>query len=212
MIPKIFHTIWFGKKPYKYPQYLESFKSFHPEWEFHIWTEDNLPEKMMEKKIIEFFKDQSVSPNYRSDVARFVLLKLFGGVYADHDMECFKKFDEFLMHDSFCGSRLKNKEGKKQPFSALFGTIPNGDWITKAEKMTLNILNDVDYNKLCYYHKNIPYPIPTAEQMSLCDTVYPEYYFYKDLFGFNIKYSRHRWANDKEDGWLTELRKKQPVT
>lgn len=209
MIPKIFHMIWFGKKPYKHPQYLESFKLFHANWEFHLWTEDNLPEKLIDKKLIAFFKDQKVSPNYRSDVARFVLTEIFGGVYVDHDIQCFNKFDEFLTNTSFCGSIMKNKEGNDIPFSALFGTIPNGKWIKNAKEITVKILNSTDRDKLCYYYKGLPYPIPTTEQMNLCEKVYPEYYFYKDLYGFNIKYSRHYWANSKEDGWLTEL-KKQP--
>lgn len=212
MIPKIFHIIWFGKKPYKYPQYLESFKTFHPGWKFNVWTEDNLPEEMITVKLIEFFKDQNVSPNYRSDVGRFVLSKIFGGIYVDHDFTCFKNFDDFLKHDSFCGSIVKDKNGNEIPFSALFGTVPNGDWITEAEKMTLKMLNAADYDKLCYYFKNTPYPISTREQMYSCEKIYPEYYFYKDLYGFDIKYARHHWANNKKDGWLTELMKKNRET
>lgn len=211
MIPEKFHIIWFGKKPYKHPQYLESFKNFHPSWEFHFWTEDNLPENLIDKRLIDFFKNQNVAPNYRSDVARFVLVEIFGGIYVDHDFECFNKFDEFLTNTSFCGSIRKNIQGKDIPFSALFGSIPNGDWIKNAKQITIEILNNVPLDKLCYYYKNEQYPISTARQMNLCEKVYPEYYFYKDLFGFDIKYSRHHWANSKEDGWLTELKKKQPM-
>lgn len=210
MIPKTFHLVWFGKKPYKHPKYLNSFKIFHPEWKFRVWTEDNLPEGLIEKRLVSFFKDQRVAPNYRSDVARFVLVELFGGIYVDHDFQCFNKFDEFLTHTSFCGSIIKNKYGEDTPFSALFGAERNGDWIKKATAMTIEMMDSVDYDRMCYYYKDALYPISTTEQMKTCEKVYPEYYFYKDLYGFDIKYSRHYWANNKEDGWLTELKKKLP--
>lgn len=94
-IPKIIHQIWVGDKPLpsKYKERSETWKKFHPDWEYKLWTDKEVEE------LTDFpFKNlfyETPSFGARSDILRYWILYEYGGLYIDTDFECLKSFDEF---------------------------------------------------------------------------------------------------------------------
>jgi mannosyltransferase OCH1-like enzyme len=87
VIPRIIHQIWLG--PLTPPsKALDSWKKKHPNWEYRLWTEDNLPNLKNQHAF-------DVSDNYpqKADILRYELLEQFGGVYVDADVHCIKPVD-----------------------------------------------------------------------------------------------------------------------
>lgn len=86
-IPKVIHQIWLG--PLEPPKgAIESWVLNHSDWEYHLWTEKNLPP----------LKNQAAfdaSDNYpqKADILRYELLSMYGGVYFDADVYNLKSID-----------------------------------------------------------------------------------------------------------------------
>lgn len=94
-IPKIFHRIWIGNNPMleEYEYYGQTFMDLHPNWEYKLWTDDNLPvEKFQNSELYE--SDDGVV--FKANIARIELLYLFGGLYADTDFEFYKNIEPLL--------------------------------------------------------------------------------------------------------------------
>jgi mannosyltransferase OCH1-like enzyme len=89
-IPKIIHQIWLG--PFNPPQKaMDSWVRLHPSWEYHLWTEDNLPDLINQKA----FDDSDDLPQ-KSDILRYDLLYRFGGIFIDADEYCLRPIDELI--------------------------------------------------------------------------------------------------------------------
>ncbi|MBS0637961.1 MAG: hypothetical protein JSS12_10650, partial [Verrucomicrobia bacterium] len=108
-IPKILHQIWVGPKtpPTYFVTFQEKWKTLHPDWEYHLWTDSELEDLNLElKDLID------ASPNYaeKSDIIRSELLDRFGGVYLDVDMDPFHALDELhKKYDFYCGIENPHK-------------------------------------------------------------------------------------------------------
>ncbi len=90
-IPKIIHQVYFDAPvPKKYKKWQESWKKFHPDWEYKLWTRDNVKDLTLQNQ--ELF-DSLTNHAQKTDILRLELLNQFGGIYADIDYECFKSFD-----------------------------------------------------------------------------------------------------------------------
>lgn len=182
MIPKIIHACWFGGKPIpeEHQKYIEGWRTLHPDWEIKIWTEENFfkdylddslfVKESIEKKIWGFF----------SDYARMVLLKTFGGVYLDTDVELLKPLDEFLNADLFMGYIFDCSIG-----TAVIGASKNNpiitEWIDVLEsdyekKHDFSVSNDWVTN---YFINNIKEFKLNGKRQSLPNNIelYPKEYF-----------------------------------
>jgi mannosyltransferase OCH1-like enzyme len=101
-IPKIIHQIWLGSAfPEKYRSWQESWKKYHPDWEYRLWTDADI-EKL--HALGNFFigntyKFYQEATNYgeKSDVLKILLIYYYGGLYVDTDFECLKSL-EVLHH------------------------------------------------------------------------------------------------------------------
>jgi len=92
-IPKIIHHIWLGSPfPEKYEQLRETWKQHHPDWEFILWTDEDVAALGLENQT-----QYDETPNYgvKSDIVRYEILYRFGGLYVDTDFECVQPFDVF---------------------------------------------------------------------------------------------------------------------
>ncbi|NGX58912.1 MAG: Subversion of eukaryotic traffic protein A [Chlamydiae bacterium] len=111
-IPHIIHVIWGGPQPFpeKSIANLASWRHFHPSWTFKFWTDDpsrTVPMEGMEKHLLSELtcphleKALQFSENWgeKSDVFRYEILFQEGGLYIDHDIECFRSFDS--LHSQF---------------------------------------------------------------------------------------------------------------
>lgn len=93
MIPKIFHHVWLGNKPFpsNFILYRMSWMIKHPTWTFMFWTDENLP------FLINSFEYENAK-NYaqKCDVVKYELVWRFGGIYVDADFECLKNLEDLL--------------------------------------------------------------------------------------------------------------------
>ncbi|WP_421855927.1 glycosyltransferase [Oricola sp.] len=94
MIPRIIHQTWHS------PVYTgghgspESWREMNPGWEYRLWTDDDLDAFVADAfpNYLDLFRSY---PNVvqRTDMARYMLLHRFGGVYADIDTDCLASLD-----------------------------------------------------------------------------------------------------------------------
>lgn len=92
-IPRIIHQIWLGSSvPEVYKQYMQSWIDHHPEWEYKLWTDENVHEITLYNQ--DFF-DATANYGAKSDILRWEILYQFGGLYVDMDYECLASFEPF---------------------------------------------------------------------------------------------------------------------
>lgn len=101
-IPKVIHYCWFGRQkiPEQYRKWMESWKRYCPDYEIVEWNEDNYDVHKNR------YVDQAYSVGkwaFVSDYARIDIIREYGGVYLDTDVELVKGLDELLKNDAFCG-------------------------------------------------------------------------------------------------------------
>ncbi len=77
--------------PDDFINYGDSWKKFHPNWEFITWTDQNMIPLLNQ---VEY--DNATTPALKSDIARIEILYRFGGIYLDCDFECFKNIEPLL--------------------------------------------------------------------------------------------------------------------
>jgi len=86
------HEIW--------PKCQESWRRNFPDWEYKMWTDEDLDEFMKTKypEHYEMYKSYHMHI-MRVDAARYFILKEYGGIYADMDFECLRNFEDVLPDD-----------------------------------------------------------------------------------------------------------------
>ena len=102
MINKIINQIWIG--PYAIPQREQQFaneiRESHPDYEYHLWTDLNLPpltDNQWKMYRLFYEKEDYV---YAADLIRFVVVQLYGGWYFDIDFQLIKNLNEYEIGDS----------------------------------------------------------------------------------------------------------------
>ena len=139
-IPKVLHFVWLGPKsfPRESVENVRSWMAKHPDWTIKFWTDKErpLPCPGMELKLVRDFeflmldKCYQKSDNWaeKSDVLRYEILYQEGGVYADHDVKCFKAFDSLNhAYDFYCGMDMPYQSSLPScvfPTNNLIGIAP----------------------------------------------------------------------------------------
>ncbi len=95
MLPKIIHYCWFGgnEKSNLIKKCIESWKKFCPDYQIMEWSEDNF-----DVNCCQYVQEAYAAKKWAfvSDYCRFFVLKQYGGIYLDTDVELLKPLDEFL--------------------------------------------------------------------------------------------------------------------
>lgn len=93
MIPKKLHQCWFGPSPIPddHMQWMQGVRKIMPDYEYRLWTNDDLPDTRFVKECIKWRKYALLS-----DYMRLKIIKSEGGIYLDTDVEVFKPFDPLL--------------------------------------------------------------------------------------------------------------------
>ena len=95
MIPNIIHQTWKNEDlPPDWASYAESWKTYHPAWEYRFWTDaDN--RALIAGSYPELLAVYDAYPYaiLRADLARYCMLHRFGGVYVDMDIECLQPIE-----------------------------------------------------------------------------------------------------------------------
>lgn len=109
MIPKIIHTIWlqgYEFLPEKKKVFHHNIKKLHPDLEFIIW-DNKMIYSLLKKysKILGLYKDVDKLTGFihseviQRNIASFVILKEFGGLYYDVDFDCLSLIDNIPIPD-----------------------------------------------------------------------------------------------------------------
>lgn len=99
-IPKIVHLTWKDKSiPEKWKRCVASWKKTNPDWEIRLWTDaDN--RAYIQGNYPDFLGtfDGYIYPIQRADAIRYFLLRDFGGIYADMDIEILGSMNTYFDH------------------------------------------------------------------------------------------------------------------
>ncbi|WP_169054239.1 glycosyltransferase [Nitratireductor sp. XY-223] len=95
MIPRIIHQTWRdGNIPGEYSELVDSWQRLNPGWDYRLWTDEDL-DRFVAEHFPDFLDQFRGYPNpvQRADAGRYMLLYVYGGVYADMDTRCNEPFD-----------------------------------------------------------------------------------------------------------------------
>ncbi|MEY2702304.1 MAG: hypothetical protein RLY43_937 [Bacteroidota bacterium] len=145
MIPKIIHYIWLGNNmPSKAEKIIIKNNFYFNNYEVKLWTEKNC--KINHPFFKKAIKEEKWA--FASDILRFIVLRDYGGVYLDVDMEIIKPIDSLLNVEGFSGYGNIDKyiycgiigSKKNNPLIneiiSEYLSIPVGKWPTSPEIMT----------------------------------------------------------------------------
>jgi mannosyltransferase OCH1-like enzyme len=144
LIPKIIHQIWLGKAelPSLYLRYQQEWKKLHPDWNYILWTENEIDKlEFSTKELYAKSKDYLE----KADLVRYEVLNKFGGVYADFDVEPKINLDSLIYkYEFFAGLEPSYKQYKVQPVinNGFMGSIP----LNSILIATINKIKNSDLN------------------------------------------------------------------
>ncbi len=100
-IPAILHQTWkTADIPEQFQKYAASWLSLNPGWRHHLWTDQDCRFLVRDRYpgLLDLYDSYGSNVN-RADVARYLMLHHYGGLYADLDTECLRPLDS-LLHGS----------------------------------------------------------------------------------------------------------------
>ena len=105
-IPKIMHTIWiqgYEEIPAENKKKYEQIKEMNSNWQFMFWDNEKIEEILKEYPSLSNIYNNSEKVNgmgnhfaLKSDIARFVIMEKYGGLYFDMDFDCILDTDELF--------------------------------------------------------------------------------------------------------------------
>ncbi|MBD0675154.1 hypothetical protein BU198_31760 [Streptomyces sp. CBMA156] len=202
-IPRVFHQVWMGgPMPERFRAYSRSWQHHHPDWEYRLWTEDDLdPSRSGFLTNGDAFLALD-SWSEKSDVARYEILLRHGGIYIDTDFECLRPLDRLLGElDVFAAS-----EDGVHVSTGIMGAVPDHPFMAACvQELPLRVKEFADANAALKTGPGLAttvYKRLSEEAGRSAITVFPSELFYP--YGFNEKhrageefpdaYGVHHWA------------------
>lgn len=208
MIPKIIHYVWVTDSPLKYPEFRVSWMKHNPDYTFYFWTLNNLPFEKMSETAREIIQDKKLFFLVKAELLKHEMLRIFGGIYVDHDMECLRSFDCFLANDCFTG--VEGPDGNIG--TAIIGSVKGGIQVSQYSDH-IQTRYQYDY-ELCNRSpvRTVGPRDRTYQEIFKRATVYPMEYFYpfncmepeKRMLDFPKSFAKHYWNCKDEDGWMNK--------
>ena len=180
-IPKIIHYFWFGKNkmPDIFLECIKSWQKYCPDYKIIKWDEENF-----DVNICNYTKQAYEQKKYAfvSDYARFYILKKYGGIYLDIDVEILKPIDELLEQECFCG---RENNSNFVATGLIIAARPNNKFVNSM----LNYYNEQEKfengtHTVCTIASNIlekeyDFDIDNISEIQKLDnvTIYPAEYF-----------------------------------
>lgn len=125
MIPKLIHCCWFGggEKSALIDRCMDSWKKIMPDYSLVVWNEKNT------QFDTPFLSAMSKNKQWAfvSDYVRLRVLREYGGIYLDTDIEVVKRFDDLLEDKCFMGFEARNRVN-----SAVLGAEKNHIFLDRA--------------------------------------------------------------------------------
>ena len=122
-IPKILHNIWlpgYDKLDEEAKIMNLNIKQINPDWDFMIWDESSISGVI--KKYPDMYalymncskmSGAVLTSTCKAEIAKYVILKEYGGIYFDFEYQCTKPFDNLVSFDP----------------TSIFVTYENRDWL-----------------------------------------------------------------------------------
>jgi mannosyltransferase OCH1-like enzyme len=127
MIPKLLHFIWVGKSqmPTESISFIEKWKVMYPDYTIKIWDDAAMLEHdIIPPEYIQYVEDIRFSPAFKADIARYIIINKYGGIYIDIDFEPLKRIPAKVFRAfDFFGTVQNNNEVS----IGLFAAKPNTD-------------------------------------------------------------------------------------
>ncbi|QQO09819.1 glycosyltransferase family 32 protein [Breznakiella homolactica] len=129
MIPEKVHYCWLSGSEYdlKTKKCLESWKKNLKNYDFFLWTMQNLPIEVINSESFQYFVRKKLWA-FAADYVRIWALKEFGGIYLDMDVEVLKDFRPLLEKET---SLIIGIEGTNIG-GHFIAAIPNNIFIDKV--------------------------------------------------------------------------------
>jgi len=135
MIPKIIHNIWiqgYENLPEKNKINHVHIKKLNPDWEFIIWDNKMILDLLKKyPKLLHLYKNVNQltgiihSKTTQSDIARYVIMKEYGGLYYDIEYECVSSFNELFSGEKNEENNTIYIASSKIEFLELFRSFGN---------------------------------------------------------------------------------------
>lgn len=152
MISKIIHQVAPRNKDHWHPMWKmcrESWEKHFSEFEMMLWFDDDGEggiEQFVKKnypQYYEYYKKLEYN-TMQIDLARYLILHKYGGIYADMDVFCYQNFYNDLPINSLC-LLAGSKEGDIVE-NAVIATSPNCSFFIDVV--------EISFDKYCNYKKN----------------------------------------------------------
>lgn len=106
MIPRTIHQIWIGtaKKPDRYMKtWYEDYVNQYPHYTYQFWDDNSIDNLLNYNSNIKRIYDLETTMFGKADIARYLILYYFGGIYIDADSVWVnnKNLDEFINEQDF---------------------------------------------------------------------------------------------------------------
>ncbi len=159
-IPKKIHQIWIGpdELPQKYVDMTNNMRDMHPDWEYKLWTHEEIfNDRYADDEYLQAYikEPETFKWAFITDRIKLLLLRDFGGVYADVDAKYVKSFDLVMdkleeKHTFFAG--LKTFDVQSSLIEcAIYGAAPNSRLIN----LCLDFYQDTRWAHGCMDFSNV---------------------------------------------------------
>lgn len=186
--------------PEEFVRFGESWLEHHPGWEMRLWRESDLPP--LRNQVLY---DSAASYSEKSDIIRFELLLLYGGVYVDCDFECLRSIEPLLLGvQAFAAF-----ESEDVVNAALMGAVPGHSFleylvdlmpasVEKYGHANAAVSTGPDYVTRCLAAFDSTDVAPVTLFPSTYFYPYPYEQKYRRYERFPHAYAVHHWA----ESWL----------
>ena len=132
---KRIHYIWVGGPlPDEQRRYVDTWRQQNPDYEFILWSEQNIDFSMT---FVRQAYDQKKWSKV-ADIVRLVAVLKHGGIYLDTDFQVYRPLEPLLRHRCFYGFQTK-KPSRDWVANGAFGAEPGHWFIARALTRLLSI-------------------------------------------------------------------------
>jgi mannosyltransferase OCH1-like enzyme len=113
MIATVIHQIWIGDKPYptEFHEFSNRWMNLYPDFKYIKWTDELISQdNLIPDSFLHLYSDPEFPIAFKADLARYLILRRYGGIYVDADMEPLRRLDSSILQSDFIGGIQPNGE------------------------------------------------------------------------------------------------------
>ncbi len=195
-IPKIIHQIWLGKQNPMPIEWMDTFKKIYPDWQYMLWTEDNLPE-LFNKEIL----DKETRNHTKCNLIRYEVIYKYGGLHFDADMIALKPLTEEMLDHEF----ITAYESEKW----VYGLIPSAFFVAIPEhpilKDLIENMKNQDQSKASWKFNGTQYFTDAIKKYKGEKVIYPSSLFHPMHFRDKEKRDTPEIQNRIKNAYIDHL-------